>query len=69
MRFNFGTTVDVFAWISGKLNPADVGTKLDSHSIKVLGLFRATGILQIDFCGCELSQLGKSHINGKNYIF
>lgn len=30
MRFNFETVVDVFSWISGSLNPADVGTKLDS---------------------------------------
>lgn len=56
MRFNFETVVDVFAWLSGSLNPADVGTILDSPLTAVLLLSLATRILQIDFSGCKLIQ-------------
>lgn len=61
MRFYFETAIDVFAWIPGSLNLADVGTKLDSPLTETLVLTLATGILQVDLSHCELSHRDKSY--------
>lgn len=60
MSFFFENTLDVLARIPGSLNPVDVGTKLDSTLTEFLVFSLATGILQTDLSGCELSQYDKS---------
>lgn len=61
MRFYFETSIDIFAWIPGALNPADVGTKLDSPLTEALILTLVTGIFQIDLTSCEISYRDKSY--------
>ena len=61
MRFYFETVIDVFGQIAGRANPADVGTKLDSPLTESLVLNMATGILQTDLSGCELSRRDRSY--------
>lgn len=59
VRFYFETVVDFFPWIAGSLNPADVGTKMDSTITCILILTLATGSIQIDMPVCELSRCEK----------
>lgn len=45
IRFYYETTVDLFRWIKGIYNPADVGTNLNSPLIETYALTAATGII------------------------
>lgn len=60
MPFYLDTEMDIFTWILGALNPADVGTKLKSPLTESIILPLAMGTFQIVFTQCKLSQLGKS---------
>lgn len=61
MRFFFETLINVFAWIAGSKNPADIGTKRDSSLTEARILILATGVLQIDLKECEMSHRDKSY--------
>lgn len=53
IRFCHETSVDVFGWILGSVNPADVRTKLNSPLVDTLTLTLVTGIPQFDLQSLE----------------
>ena len=61
MRLYFETVIDIFVWIEGSLNIADVGTKQGSSLTDSLVLTLATGNLQTDLSNCELSRRENSY--------
>ena len=61
MRYYFETVIDSFAWISGSLNIADVGTKTNSPLTDTLVLSMASGIFHVDLSKCEVSNRDKSY--------
>lgn len=58
---SFEKTVNIFEWISGWLNPADVASKKDSPLPDAFVLTLATAELQIDLDGCQFSDRYKPY--------
>ena len=55
IRFEYEThAVNTVAWIPGKINPADVGTKSDSALTQTVQIMLYTGKLQQDFSNAEV---------------
>lgn len=53
IRFTYETVLDVFAWIRGNVNIADVGTKKNSALTDALSVILATGKFDIDISCIE----------------
>lgn len=61
IRFEYEThAVDTVAWIPGRTNPADVGTKRDSPLCDALSLMLFTGKLSLDFNQAEFRSADRS---------
>lgn len=60
IRFFYETTVDMFGWIKGFCNPADVGTKLNSPLVDTYALTAATEILQFDIQSMDSAPKNRS---------
>lgn len=58
--FYHETTVDLFGWIRGSCNPADVGTKLNSPLVETFALTAATGIIHFDLQSKEIAPKDRS---------
>lgn len=56
IRFYYKTAVDLFGWIRGSCNPADVGTKLNSPLVETYALTAATGVIHFDLTSMEVAQ-------------
>lgn len=53
IRFTFETVLDVFAWIKGAVNMADVGTKRNSALTDAVNVIFATGRFDLDLSSIE----------------
>lgn len=55
IRYYYETAIELFSWIRGSCNPADVGTKLNCPLTDTFALSAATGLLHFNLVSLEIA--------------